>query len=143
MDTIEVLGGQAFYVHAIAALVFAMIVNIISGIVRKIVEVVSPSLKDYGFTKSRVWRELVLPILPVLIGAALASCVDSFPYPSTFAAPLVMRAIYGALAGFFSTWAYRIVKTLAQRKWNVELPDVACCDPDSKTLPPPPIEAEK
>jgi hypothetical protein len=136
MDIIETLGGETFYKHVIAAFVFAMIVNIISGILRKISEVVSPSLKDSSFIKSRIWRELILPTLPILVGALLAASMKSFPYPSVFAASLAMRTIYGVLAGFFSTWAYRIVKTLVQRKWNIELPDVGDSNSASKTLPP-------
>lgn len=132
MDVVEILGGQVFFGHVIAAFVFAMIVNIISSVIRKVAELVSPDLKNSGLVMSRVWRELLLPILPVVIGASLAAAITSFPYPEVFAKSLVMRVIYGTLAGFFSTWAYRIIKTLVQRKWNVELPDVSG---SSETVP--------
>lgn len=139
MDIIETLGGEVFYKHVIAAFVFAMVVNIVSAIVRKIVEVISPSLKDHSFVKTKVWRELLLPTLPVIIGALLALAIVSFPYPEVFAKTAIMRVIYGMLAGFFSTWAYRIIKTLVQRKWNVELPDAA----GTSSSTPPPKEEKK
>lgn len=137
MDIVEALGGERFLHHVIAAFVFAMVVNIISAVVRKAVELIRPHLKNMDFASSRLWRELFLPILPVLVGALLALTVTSFPYPSVFTRSVVMRVMYGMLAGFFSTWAYRIIKTLVQRKWDVVLPEISR---DTQILPPKSLE---
>jgi hypothetical protein len=141
MDIVETLGGSDLFKHIGAAFVFAMCVNILSGLLRKLIELIHPHLKNEDLVRTRLWRELILPTIPVLLGALLALCLVSFPYPEVFTVSVAMRVVYGLLAGFFSTWAYRIIKTLVQRKWNVALPDLATEEvestkPDKPTIPP-------
>jgi hypothetical protein len=64
---------------------------------------------------SKFWSELVLPILPVVLGAVAAVKLKSFPYPDG----LVTRGdriIFGLVAGLLSTLLYRIVKGLISAK---------------------------
>jgi|HubBroStandDraft_5_1064220.scaffolds.fasta_scaffold99723_2 phosphoglycerol transferase MdoB-like AlkP superfamily enzyme len=64
---------------------------------------------------SKFWSELVLPILPVALGALAAVKFKSFPYPDG----LVTRGdriIFGLVAGLLSTLLYRIVKGLLSAK---------------------------
>jgi phosphoglycerol transferase MdoB-like AlkP superfamily enzyme len=64
---------------------------------------------------SKFWSELVLPILPVVLGALAAVKFKSFPYPDG----LVTRGdriIFGLVAGLLSTLLYRIVKGLLSAK---------------------------
>lgn len=130
----ENLVSESFFSHGFCALAFSMVVNILCAVFRKVVESIKPSVKVAGS-----WRELWLPIMPIVFGAVLAMSLASFPYPEAFGATVAMRAVYGVLVGFFSTWAYRIVKTIVQRKWDVQLPDLEIRhpsfppeDPDTK-----------
>jgi phosphoglycerol transferase MdoB-like AlkP superfamily enzyme len=64
---------------------------------------------------SKFWSELVLPILPVVLGAVAAVKFKSFPYPDG----LVTRGdriIFGLVAGLLSTLLYRVVKGLLSAK---------------------------
>jgi phosphoglycerol transferase MdoB-like AlkP superfamily enzyme len=64
---------------------------------------------------SKFWSELVLPILPVVLGAVAAVKFKSFPYPDG----LVTRGdriIFGLVAGLLSTLLYRVVKGLLNVK---------------------------
>jgi len=104
-------------------IVFALIVYILSAILRKLVEIIHPKILNKELVRAKVWRELLLPVTPILIGSILALEITSFPHPTEFRNVWVGRMMYGALLGFFSSWAYRVVKSVAKRKWQVELPD--------------------
>jgi uncharacterized membrane protein YedE/YeeE len=65
--------------------------------------------------KSKLWNEVLLPILPVIIGALGAVHFKSFPYPDS----LVTRGdriIFGLVAGLLSTLLYRVVKALLSQR---------------------------
>jgi hypothetical protein len=64
---------------------------------------------------SKLWNEVLLPILPVVLGAMAAVNFRSFPYPDG----LVTRGdriIFGLVAGLLSTLLYRVIKGLLSQK---------------------------
>lgn len=71
--------------------------------------------------ESKLWNGLLLPILPVLIGAFGALIFKSYPYPNG----LVTgggRFIFGLVAGLLSTLFYRVINSLMVQKINTALP---------------------
>jgi hypothetical protein len=61
------------------------------------------------------WNDLVLPILPVFIGAFGALHFQSFPYPDGLTTH-GDRLIFGLVAGLLSTLLYRVFKALLYQK---------------------------
>ena len=108
--------------HLIPFFVFALVVYALSELSRRFAEFIHPKLLDQELLRGKVWRELALPIVPVLIGMLLVLFLPNFPTPLEFNV-WAGRMMYGALLGFFSTWVYRILKAVLQRKWEVVLPD--------------------
>lgn len=66
--------------------------------------------KSYKF-----WSELVLPILPMLLGAGGALSITSFPYPNDLTTS-GSRLVFGLVAGLMSGLFYRIIKSLVSSK---------------------------
>lgn len=108
------------------ALFFGMAVYIVCLIVRRGFEIALPVLK--GTTKAAgIWGTLVLPVMPVLFGGLAGAFIDTFPYPEGLASKST-HVMYGLVCGFAAGWAYRILRSVIEKKWNVKLPG----DPDDK-----------
>ncbi len=69
---------------------------------------------DYCIASSSVlkfWQDVVLPIVPIPLGAVLAVLVSSFPFPNTIASTIT-RAFWGLVAGMFSSIMFRSTKAM-------------------------------
>lgn len=64
---------------------------------------------------SKLWKELFLPILPVVIGSVGAVVLSSYPYPENITT-ISARLVFGLIAGLFSGLIYRIIKALIIQK---------------------------
>jgi len=83
-------------------------------VIRKIVEYLMANYPIIS-KESKLWTDLLLPILPVLLGAGSAVLFRMFPYPaglSTWSG----RFIFGLVAGFLSSMLYRTVHALLIQK---------------------------
>jgi hypothetical protein len=70
---------------------------------------------------SPLWNDLLLPILPVILGASAGYFFKLFPYPWFANGPrgyVVVgdRVIFGLVAGLLSTLMYRVIKSLLYQK---------------------------
>jgi hypothetical protein len=98
------------------ALVFMLAVWFLTLLIRRVCERAFPGIAAKG-TK---WSDIVLPVLPLLLGTAFALVMKKFPIlrdlPSTGT-----RAMYGFVAGAASGVVYRILKSIVKSKYGVEL----------------------
>jgi hypothetical protein len=62
-----------------------------------------------------LWRENILPYLPVGMGGLLGWMVDAYPYPESFSATVTARIFFGIVCGLASGLVYRHVKQLARK----------------------------
>lgn len=120
--------------------VFTLAIFVFSFLLRRSLEILFPTLRQDTplSTAQRIWEEVLLPSIPVLVGIALGLGVKNWPYPAQLVS-LGSHAIYGAVCGFFSSYAYRVLKSVLTSKFSVDLPDIA---PGADTnLPKPPTTA--
>lgn len=68
-----------------------------------------------GDVNSRFWRELFLPIFPVLLGVVFPFVGTSFMYPVTVVAES-SKIMFGLVAGLFSPTLYRVIKGLLNKQ---------------------------
>ena len=99
---------------------FGLAVAFIVYVLRLIVEYIAGAVK-VDLSASKFWNDLVLPILPIVLGVLGAWFVTSFPYPgfTPDAHGVVARGdrlIFGLVAGGFSTMMYRVIKALLYQK---------------------------
>jgi len=104
-------------------LIFGIAVAAIMFVVRRTVE--------YGLAnwtaaskESKLWNDLLLPILPVLLGAFGALIFKNYPYPDGLTTGS-SRFIFGLVAGLLSTLFYRVIKALMFQRINTSLPNTA------------------
>lgn len=83
----------------------------------------------------KLWNNLFLPILPVLLGALSGFLVKTYPYPNGLSTT-GGRVVFGLVAGLMSGLLYRVIKSLLFQKVTVEpdseKPKVEDSEKDSK-----------
>lgn len=62
-----------------------------------------------GFLED-IWTEWILPAAPVAVGGLMAFLLADYPYPDPYADSASGRALFGLIAGFFSSGVYRFAK---------------------------------
>ena len=97
---------------------FALAIAALTFVIRKVVEYAldNPSIPTGKMTKEdRLWKELLLPILPVVLGAAAGFLAKKYPFPDGLTNPSA-RLAFGLVAGLLSGLVYRVIKgTLAAK----------------------------
>lgn len=114
MDTIlqAFLSWQfLFFCIAIGAIVF---------VIRQVVEYAMENwwpLKGWVAANSnaKVWRELLLPILPIVMGPAITFFATGYPYPEGFTGNS-SRIIFGLVAGFSSGLIVKLYNSFLSSK---------------------------
>jgi DMSO reductase anchor subunit len=92
-------------------LIFCLAVFGVTFVIRTIVEYI---IKQVVKTSS-LWNDMVLPILPIVIGTIMGLFLKAFPYPEGLTNK-DSRIIFGLVAGLLSTLLYRMIKTLIIKK---------------------------
>lgn len=97
--------------------IFSMSIAAIMFVLRTFAEYLMSNWKEAA-KESTLWTELLLPILPVILGAGGAVLIKTFPYPDGLTTTS-SRFIFGLVAGLLSTLLYRVFKALlVQRTEN-------------------------
>lgn len=65
--------------------------------------------------ESKLWRDLVLPILPILLGQIAALCITQYPYPEGFSSK-GGRLVFGLVAGFSSGLIVRLYRSFLSNR---------------------------
>lgn len=99
---------------------FGLAIATVMYVLRIIVEYVATLVKK-SLANSQLWNDLLLPILPVIIGGLASYVLKVFPYPSFPAGPGGViptgdRLIFGLVAGLLSGLMYRVIKSLLYQK---------------------------
>lgn len=95
-------------------LIFCVAIIAVVFIIRKIAEYGlanwAPIMKE-----TKLWNDLILPILPVVVGFLGGLAIKSYPYPYGLT-NTVSRCIFGLGAGLLSTLLYKVLALLIQQK---------------------------
>lgn len=89
---------------------FSLAVTALIYFVRTTAEYVVANWKPAA-KQSKLWTDLLLPLLPVIVGPLTAVLVKTFPYPSGLTTT-GSRFLFGLVAGLISGLLYRVVKSL-------------------------------
>lgn len=114
MDTIL----QAFLSWQFLA--FSLAIGAIVFVIRQVVEYGMANwwpLKDWAAAHkdARLWRSLLLPILPILLGQAAGLLLHNYPYPEGFNTHSG-RFVFGLVAGFTSGMFVRLYRSFLASK---------------------------
>ncbi len=100
-------------------IVFGLAIAALLFVIRNFIEF---SLKNWfkvGAKNKKIWHDLILPILPVLLGGLFGFLFKTYPYPNQLSSSS-SRVIFGLVAGLMSGLLYRVIKSLLFSKITVE-----------------------
>ena len=100
---------------------FALAIAAFTFVIRKIVEFCldSPNIPTGKMTKTnRFWTELILPILPVILGGGMGHVAKMYPFPEGLTS-VSARIAFGLVAGLLSGLLYRVIKGALASKVSV------------------------
>ena len=98
-------------------MIFCLGIAAITFVFRKVLEYAilnRPTLP--GNPNSKIWRDLVLPVAPVLLGALAGWLATGYPYPDGLSGSTFGRVSFGLVSGLFSGLMYRVVMGLLRGK---------------------------
>lgn len=101
-------------------LFFCLAIGAVVFVIRKVVEYGMDNwwpLKQWkkAHKDAKLWRSLILPILPILLGQAGALLAKSYPYPEGFSSTSG-RLVFGLVAGFTSGLIVRLYMSFLSSK---------------------------
>jgi hypothetical protein len=101
-DILKVLFGLPF-------IFFCLAISAVTVVLRKVIEYILENPRVPTSKNSKIWKELVLPIAPVVIGPVWAFLAPTYPFSEHLTTGNA-RVIIGLVAGLFSGLVYRVVK---------------------------------
>lgn len=105
------------FLFSFSFMIFCLGIAGISFVIRRMVEfLILDHPKVPTDRKNSWWRELILPILPVVIGGVLAFLAPEYPYPEALGVAVLGRVFFGVVAGLFSGLVYRVIIGLLKGK---------------------------
>lgn len=93
-------------------IIFSLLIGGITYILRIIIEFFWKSAPN-----NKIWEDIILPIVPMLMGIGVAYFATMYPYPVGFNA-VSGRLAFGGVAGLFSGLLYRLIKSTIKQKIN-------------------------
>jgi hypothetical protein len=108
MDT--ALQALLSYEFLLFCLAISAATYVITMVVNYIFHAKNKDSKDNHF-----WSELILPILPVLIGSLGALCAKQYPYPTEITSASG-RLAFGLVAGLLAGLVWRWIKAIIMSK---------------------------
>lgn len=95
-------------------LIFGVGVVAVVFVLRKIGEYGLANWKPL-MKESKLWNDLLMPILPIIVGALGALAIRSYPYPNNLTSG-GSRFVFGLGAGLLSTVLYRLITALISQR---------------------------
>jgi hypothetical protein len=96
-------------------------IYLMTYVIRKVVEGFWKGAKE-----NRIWREVWLPLGPIVNGGALGVFAKQFVWPTAIGASMSGRIMYGAICGVFSALVYSRIRSFVQsapaKRGGVALP---------------------
>ncbi len=113
-------------------IIFSLAIAALNFIIKTIVEYVDKAPKSL-----ELWENVVLMVLPIIVGGLAGAMITSYPYPIGFTSA-ISRVIFGVVAGLLAGTLGRVVismlRLLAQNATNPTAPPPA--DPPPMSPPP-------
>ncbi len=112
-------------------ILFCLAVFGITLVLRRFFEFI---IANYNFAPKgsklwKAWRDLVLPILPAVVGIMFAIIAKAYPYPVDMKA-MSARVAWGLAAGLLSGLGYRVVNSFVTSFIQSKLPGTIVVDPN-------------
>lgn len=108
-NALQILLSYQFLLFCLAITAFTYVTNIIVNYIF--------TVKGYVAKENHLWTELILPILPIVLGCIAALVAKQYPFPAEIVSNSG-RLAFGLVAGLLSGFVWRWVKSIIKSKIN-------------------------
>jgi hypothetical protein len=95
--------------QSLTTVVFCLVIFGVVWVFRTGLELLFPKLVAEGTKLNKVWREFILPLVPIVFGGLAGGLFSSYPYPELFTST-VSHVFFGMFGGLVSGLVYRLTK---------------------------------
>lgn len=109
------LNSLASTIFNVQTIYLCLAIYVVTYLIRRVIEGTWSILIQQGDAKkaslsSRIWGEVIVPILPIIIGGALSFCAKTFVWPDFAVKTKLARILYGCICGLFSAFIYNRIR---------------------------------
>jgi len=108
---------------------FCLAIYVVTYLIRRVTEgtwgiVVQREVRKSSIP-NRIWAEIVVPILPILVGGGLSFAAKTFVWPDFTMKTKLARVIYGCICGLFSAFIYNRIRGWLKSKTDITVGDAS------------------
>jgi len=100
---------------SLSIIVFCLAVFAIVWVVRTVLCLIFPKLKQKNTKLNKIWEEFLLPVLPIIFGGSAGGLFSGYPYPELFVTTTA-HVFFGLFCGLISGLVYRLIKQNIMKK---------------------------
>lgn len=109
------INSLASSIFNVQTIYLCLAIYVVTYLIRRVIEGTWSILIQQGDAKktsvsSRIWDEVVVPILPILIGGGLSFAAKTFVWPDFAIKTKLARFLYGCICGLFSSFIYNRIR---------------------------------
>jgi hypothetical protein len=109
------INSLASSIFNVQTIYLCLAIYVVTYLIRRVFEGTWSILIQQGEAKKgsvvgRVWGEIVVPILPILIGGGLSFAAKTFMWPDFAIKTKLARFLYGCICGLFSAFIYNRIR---------------------------------
>jgi hypothetical protein len=147
------INSLASVIFNVQTVYFCLAIYVVTYLIRRVTEgtwgiIVKREVRKVSIP-NRIWTEIVVPILPILVGGGLSFAAKTFVWPDFSMKTKLARVLYGCICGLFSAFIYNRIRGWLKSKTDITVGDASeptgLTDPvlDGSTPPPGPSEPTK
>jgi hypothetical protein len=120
------INSLASSIFNVQTIYLCLAIYVVTYLIRRVIEGTWSILIQQGDAKkvsvpSRVWDEIIVPILPILIGGGLSFAAKTFVWPDFAIKTKLARFLYGCICGLFSAFIYNRIRGWLKSKTDVSV----------------------
>jgi hypothetical protein len=109
------INSLASVIFNVQTIYLCLAIYVVTYLVRRLFEGTWSILVQQGEIKKgsvwgRIWGEVVVPVLPIIIGGALSFAAKTFVWPDFAVKTKLARVLYGCICGLFSAFIYNRIR---------------------------------
>jgi len=109
------INSLASSIFNVQTIYLCLAIYVVTYLIRRVIEGTWSILIQQGEAKkvsvsSRIWEEVVVPILPIMIGGGLSFAAKTFVWPDFAIKTKLARFLYGCICGLFSAFIYNRIR---------------------------------
>jgi hypothetical protein len=139
------INSLASVIFNVQTIYFCLAIYVVTYLIRRVFEGTFKILVQTGEVKKgsivgRIWGEILVPVLPILVGGGLSFAAKTFVWPDFTMKTKLARVIYGCICGLFSAFIYNRIRGWLKSKTDITVGDATepagLTDPVLGSVPP-------